>query len=250
MKPLIGVTAGTILNYHRPHAPFTYGQMHTYTEAIEAAGGIPVILPISKNPEMIERLIERLDGIVFAGGEDVAPERYGQVPTYAGDIDVSRDEFETRLMQAALAQDMPVLAICRGMQLLNVVRGGTLYQDIATELPEAHQHDGDLIAKDVTYIAHQLEIDEKSALAGILGVTTVGTNAHHHQAIDQIGSGLTVSARTGDGIIEAVEDMTSGYVVGVQSHPESLERQVMPIWQKLFVSFVIAAQTYHEGDHS
>lgn len=242
MKPLIGVTAATILNYDRPYAPFTYGQMHTYTEAIEAAGGIPVILPISKDPEMAARLLERLDGVLFAGGEDVAPERYGEVPTYAGDVDVSRDEFEIRLMQATLERRMPLLGICRGMQLLNVVRGGTLYQDIETDLPDAQNHDGEITTRDVTHLAHKLVIDRESSLAAILEAVVAESNSHHHQAIKELGEGLTVSARTEDGIIEAVEDMRQGYVIGVQSHPESIERQVLPVWQKLFQSFVAAAK--------
>ncbi len=245
MKPLIGITAGTIYNHEFPYYPFTYGQMHTYAEAVVAAGGTPVILPIGKNTDDIKEILRRLDGVLFSGGNDVSPKLYGETPHDIEDrgIDEPRDTFEGELMRRAIAAHIPVLAICRGMQLLNVVRGGTLYQDIAKEVPTATMHEGRLIAEDFQHLAHELSIVPGSKLAQILHTTKIKSNTHHHQAIKNLGRGLTVNAEASDGIIEGIEDMRERFVIGVQPHPESLVAMNSPAkWKPLFDAFVAAAK--------
>lgn len=247
MKPLIGITAGTIYNVEFPFYPFTYGQMHTYAEAVAAAGGIPVIIPIGKKAGDAADILARLDGVLFAGGNDVSPELYGQPARYVEGrgVDAPRDEFEVALMKRALAEQVPILAICRGMQLLNVVCGGTLHQDIAKEVPSANNHVGRLLAEDFQYLAHELSIVPESKLAEILGTTKIKSNSHHHQAVNTVGHNLTVNAYAEDGIVEGVENMSKGYVMGVQPHPEALVAQsTRSKWRPLFNSFVVAAQTY------
>ena len=241
MKPLIGITAGTIYNKEFPYYPFTYGQMHTYAEAVSVGGGTPVILPIGE----VKDVLPRLDGVLFAGGNDVSPELYGEKPLHVEKrgVDAPRDEFEVALMKQALAEHVPVLAICRGMQLLNVVRGGTLYQDIGAQVPGAHEHKGRMIKEDFQHLAHELSIVPESKLAEILGTVKIKSNTHHHQAVHAVGKDLTVNAHAEDGIVEGIEDMSRGFVMGVQPHPESLVATGQLQWRPLFAAFVDAART-------
>lgn len=245
MKPLIGITSGTIYNAEFPFYPFTYGQMHTYVEAVAAAGGTPVIIPIGKTVGDAKEILGRLDGILFSGGNDISPKLYGEEPKHIEDrgIDELRDNFESELMRQSLAVHKPVLAICRGMQLLNVVRGGTLYQDILSQIPTANKHEGRLITEDFQHLAHRLALAPESRLAKILGAATIGSNTHHHQAVNIVGDNLVVSAHAEDGIIEGVEDTNEKFVVGVQSHPESLAAEGGSDWQLLFDAFVEAAKS-------
>ncbi len=252
MKPLIGVTAGEVENKKWPWSPIIYGQSHTYIDAIIHAGGIPVIIPLTQDDSVTEAIYKKLDGILFSGGNDISPGLYGKQPLET-DLDVSdfRDGVEAQLMRLALKDHKPILGICRGAQLLNALCGGTLYQDIAHDLPDAHNHESSTEAQNTTHIAHLLKIAEHSRLAEILGTTPVKTNAHHHQAVKRIGDNLQAVAWAEDGIIEAIEQPGDAFVIGVQSHPESLESAAEPRWQRLFSAFVEAsAQTIHSKTES
>ncbi len=242
MKPLIGITAGTIHTAERAGAGYKYGQSHTYVDAIRMAGGVPVLIPVALSAQETRDVFERLDGIVFSGGNDITPGVYHAETTLARNIDAPRDTHEVELMKLALAANKPVLAICRGMQLLNVVRGGTLYQDIVAEVPQATNHDGHHV--DITEpLVHTLTVVPESNLAVVLGTTQVSANSFHHQAVKELGEGLVVSARSEDGIVEGVEDMRHGYVMGVQAHPESMAARGDERWRRLFESFVRASGT-------
>lgn len=242
MKPLIGITAGTIHTSERAGAVYKYGQAHTYVDAVRMAGGVPILIPVALSAQETREVFDRLDGIVFSGGNDVTPGIYHAEQTHARNIDAPRDTHEVELMKLALAANKPVLAICRGMQLLNVVRGGTLYQDISAEVPQAMNHDGH--HPDVTEpIVHTLTVVPNSNLAAVLGSTQVNANSYHHQAVKDLGDGLVVSARSEDGIIEGIEDMRHGYVMGLQTHPESLAARGDERWRRLFESFVRASGT-------
>ncbi len=243
MSKLIGVTAGEIVNKDRAWAPVTYGQSHMYTDSIVDAGGIPIIIPLTDNKQTLRKIYESLDGILFTGGNDIDPSLYGQDPSTNTLVDVSpfRDQNEAQLMKWALEDNKPILCICRGMELLNVVNGGTLFQDIASQLEGKQDHDRSTKAEDVEDLAHTLRIEPSSKLADILEAESIQTNTHHHQAVDKVADGYIVSATAEDGIIEGIEpvgDFT--YVIGVQSHPESLQRSAQKQWQKLFSSFVQA----------
>ena len=136
-----------------------------------------------------------------------------------------------------------MLGICRGMQLINVALGGSLHQDIVSDLPDSHNHEVSADNKNMHHIAHKLTIDPKSLLASALSSSSVSTNALHHQAIQKLGEGLVATAHAEDGIIEAIELPSKKFVVGVQSHPEALESEAEPIWRQLFVAFVDSAKT-------
>jgi putative glutamine amidotransferase len=242
MRPLIGVTAGEIYHKEHPWSPYVFGQSYTYIDAVIEAGGTPVIFPITANHEVIDQLLESVDGLLLAGGNDLTPQLYGQ--DMAGTVDNSkaRDDFELLLLQRTLQTHKPILGICRGMQLLNVERGGTLHQNIKDNLPDKDNHDSSNEAKSIEHLAHTLRVEPTSALANILGATDIKTNSHHHQAIDIVGEGLVVNAYAEDGIIEGIEDMSEGYIVAVQSHPESLFQLAEPKWRLLFQSFVDACK--------
>jgi putative glutamine amidotransferase len=168
--------------------------------------------------------IDGVKAILLTGGGDVVPEYYGQAPEPELDgTDRERDAFELGLLTIADAANIPTLAICRGMQLLNVHRGGTLIQ----HLPQSARHQG----------VHAVRVESGSKLASILGADEAQVNSRHHQAIDQVGAGLTVTARdTDDGVIEAVEDPTRRFLVGVQWHPEDLAAQD-EVQRRIFEAF-------------
>ncbi len=241
MKPLIGITSSTIHNTEHPYYPYVYGQMHTYAQAIHQAGGEPVYIPIHEGGDVA--ILDRLDGLLMSGGNDVSPELYGEKPVHIEErgSDRPRDDFELALVRRALELNRPILAICRGMQLLNVAYGGSLHQDIKSDLPGASEHDGKLIVEDFSYLAHDINIDTGTKLHNIFGTSVVQTNTHHHEAVKDVGQGLVVSAHAPDGIIEALEDPSHKFVIGVQSHPESLVTDdVNSPWHVVFQRFIEA----------
>jgi putative glutamine amidotransferase len=179
-----------------------------YEQALREVGIEPVCISLDAPPP-----IESLDGLVLAGGTDINPARYGQQPAPETDSpDEQRDEVETRLLQDALAQGIPVLAICRGMQLFNVVNGGTLIQ----HLPAGGPHQ----LKQRDAVAHTVRVAPGTRLASILGQGDQGVNSRHHQAVDRPGTGLIVSAIAPDGVIEALEKPGDSFAIAVQWHPE------------------------------
>jgi putative glutamine amidotransferase len=206
----------------------------TYTNRVAEAGGSPVLLVPGSNPDGI---VDRLDGIVLVGGQDVDPKAYGAVPGVSTQVpDRRRDSFETALVIAATQRDLPLLAICRGMQVLNVVRGGTLHQ----HLPDVIDHEGHSPGPGL-YGETAVTIEAGSTLARSLGRTTAVVACYHHQGIDQLGEGLVVVGRADDGVVEAIEDPSLRFMIGVQWHPEVVGDAA------LFGSF-IAACTARQGN--
>ena len=181
-----------------------------------------------------------LDGLLLSGGVDVAPERYGQEPhPKLGQVDYDRDALEMPLIAQALQQDMPIFAICRGIQSLNVAMGGTLYQDLPSEYPSELVHQQSLRKIPRNQFSHAIQIEPDSRLGSIAGADEMRTNSFHHQALRDVAKGLVVTAHAPDGVIEAAESPTHRYVVAVQFHPE----ETAPNDEKsrrLFEAFVAA----------
>jgi len=178
-------------------------------ELVVAAGGVPIASDTWAEPET---LLERVDALVLNGGSDVAPEQYGAEPLAATEApNPRRDDFELRLARGALDRGLPVLGVCRGMQLLNVARGGTLVQDL----------DGHYARDSWDRPVHEIELEPDSRLAQAFAGDRTSVNSVHHQAIDRLGTGLRATARAADGVIEGIED-EDGLAVGVQWHPEFL----------------------------
>ena len=205
-----------------------------YLEGVTRTGGIAVLLPPQPvDGAIAEQVIGRLDGLILTGGKDVDPAAYGQQPHPATEEPASdRDEWEFALLRAAIDRRVPVLGICRGPQVINVALGGTLHQ----HLPDVLGHSGHRVA-DATFASHTAHIAAGSRLNRLLG-ESIQTRCYHHQAIDQVASGLVASARC-DGIIEGIESAGEDFVVGVQWHPEENLEDL-----RLFAALVQAAGTY------
>ena len=231
MRPVIGITS------YAQEARWGVWQLPAvliplaYVDAVESAGGRAVVIP---PPEIgVDETLSTLDGVVFSGGADVDPSRYGAEPHPETDTpQARRDAGEMALLEAALDRDMPVLAICRGFQLLNVARGGDLIQ----HLPEEVGHD---VHKQVPgeFEVHPVEVKEGTRLAAIVGERSDVTS-HHHQALGRLGDGLVETAWAADGTLEAVEDPSRRFTVGVQWHPEAGEDAA------LFEALVSEARQY------
>lgn len=229
--PVIGITAYEEDAHWGPWDERAVLVPATYVHAVERAGGAPIILPIQSAGT--KELLSRVDALVLSGGPDVDPARYGAEPDENTQAPrKERDAFELALLEKATDSDKPTLAICRGLQVLNVARGGTLHQ----HLPDVVGHAGHS-PKAGEYAWHRVEIEPGSRLASLLSHRDVETASHHHQAIAEIGRGLRVVGRAEDGTVEAIEDPELDYLIGVQWHPEVGEDL------SLFESLVAVAQT-------
>jgi putative glutamine amidotransferase len=215
-SPLIGLTTSTSVDAY-PERAYTNA---AYLRAVQEAGGVPVLLPPQLSERTRDELWRRLDALVLTGGGDLDPARFGEPrhPTVY-DVSTARDELEIELARRALAEDVPLLAICRGIQVLNVALGGTLYQDIASDLgtPIAHTQ-----KERRDQPTHAVKLLEGSRLAGILGRLEVDVNSFHHQAIKDLGTRLIAVGVAPDGIIEAAEATNHPFAIAVQWHPEDL----------------------------
>lgn len=212
-----------------------------YSEAVEAAGGAPVHLSLIPHTEYIDAVVDGLEGVLLPGSDsDVDPLRYGQQPHPAlGEVHKIKDETDLLLIDAAERKQLPLLAICFGMQVLNVSRGGTLIQDIRSQLPEALKHEQGA-PRDRP--SHSVKVGAGNKLNEILKTEDLLVNSHHHQAIEMLGANLVETAWSPDGVIEAFEDpRPDRFVVAVQWHPE-LGWQSDRFSQRLFNSFVAHAR--------
>jgi putative glutamine amidotransferase len=236
MAPLIGVTTSEVrrgdLATLRRHGEPPQHEMAlglTYMRAVELAGGVPVVLP-PLAPSVLPTLLGRLDGICLSGGPDLDPAAYGaRAHEDIGPTEPALDRFELALARAADAAELPLLGICRGMQALNVARGGTLHQHV-----EGHRQT-DLASR----ATHSVRIDPRSQVAGMLGARAGEVNSFHHQAVEVLGKGLVPVAWAPDGTIEAVEDPRHPFLLGVQWHAETLVDD--PGQLRLFTALVDAA---------
>ena len=225
-KPLIGITAGlspVIESMTMDHMPLERHRLNdSYVQAVLRAGGIPVILPICEDPERMRAMADRMDGILLSGGDDLDPNLYGKRPTgKLGNVCPRRDSAELVLADYVLHHtSKPLFGICRGVQVLNVALGGTLHIDLPSIGTESHS----LNMYPRSMESHLVEVEEDSTLARILGSGGHHwVNSFHHQAVDALGKGLTITARSSpDAVIEAVELPGERFVIGVQWHPEEL----------------------------
>jgi putative glutamine amidotransferase len=236
-RPLIGITMRLDV------AESTFYLRRYYAEAIEAAGGAPVYLPLIPDRHYLARVSERLDGLLLAGSDsDLDPARYGEEPhPCLGAVIPERDETDLRLLELCEERRLPVLGICFGAQSLNVARGGSLLQDLATQLPGALKHDQ---GAPYDRPSHQVRLEPDSLLARLAGGETARVNSSHHQAIKVVGRDLRVIACALDGVIEAVVDTRPDrFALGVQWHPE-LGWARDQLSQAIFACFIKAANNF------
>jgi putative glutamine amidotransferase len=219
--------------------PEVFRLREDYVRSVETAGGLPLIFAPGR-PQDAAEVLDRVDGLLLTGGADMDPKFYGAAThPRLGATFGDRDAFELALCGEALRRDLPILAICRGHQVLNVAMGGTLVQDIPSQIPGAGAHDPDVERWET---CHEVEILPGTRLREILGTERVAVNSFHHQSVDRLGEDLVLSARSPDGVVEGIE-MPRGrwrFVVGVQWHPESFWDHP-PGFKPLFEALVRAA---------
>lgn len=238
--PLIGVS-GSIDEKEREHF-----LMRCYARAILSGGAIPMLLSPDMDDEMLASCMEKLDGIFLAGGNDVAPEVFGEDPIpELGEVNPLRDQFEMRLVKKAYETGMPVLGVCRGIQSMNAALGGTLWQDLpsqyrtgANEKPIAHSQ-----KRPDYYQSHSVYIMEETKLHSIVKAASLRVNSFHHQAVKDAADGLVISAVSTDGVVEAIECPNHPFFVGVQWHPERYFDRTEDA-RALFAAFAKAAASY------
>lgn len=234
-RPVIGITAyEEEASWNQWHERACVLPAH-YVRSVEYAGGRSLLIPVQElSVDDARSLLARLDGVIVSGGPDVNPSRYGE-PAHpkTGSPRNERDEIESTLIEAATGEAVPTLAICRGLQVLNVARAGTLLQ----HLPDSVGHDGH-VPEPHGHGLHDVRVEPGSLLAGSVGWERAGVPSHHHQAVDRVGDGLVATAWADDGTIEAVEDASVPFLLGVQWHPEEGDDL------SLFRALVTAAATF------
>jgi putative glutamine amidotransferase len=245
-SPIIGITTDISkvrANGSKPAQEPALFLPRRYCRAIHTSGGIPVILPPVASRSALRKMLQRLDGIVISGGNfDIDPSFYGEKPIAAlGAINQERTEFELALIAEALKHDMPVLGVCGGAQAINVALGGSLYQDIATQLPDAEEHERG--AKPQS--GHRVRIHDGTHLRRIVRTQALKVNTTHHQAVKTLGKGLLVNATAQDGLIEGIESPSHRFVLGVQWHPEALSLKD-PHQRRIFSTFISISKYLHQ----
>jgi len=240
MRPLIGIP----VQGNAPSQVPRFCANQSYCHAVYLAGGNPLLLPLLDDEEALLEVHERIDGLLLAGGGDLEPHHFGEtrIGTLTS-VDPARDRVELFLTRQAVKDRMPVLAICRGIQVLNVALVGTLYQDIPSQIPQAICHDlRNGHARN--YLGHTVHVEAGTRTASILGTGPIAVNSLHHQAIKEVAASLRVAATAPDGVIEAAEGLGECFVVGVQWHPEELIDND-PRMKRLFEVLVEEAGTRH-----
>jgi putative glutamine amidotransferase len=238
---VIGIPAAVL---DRPSVPgAAYFQFNgNYPAALAASGALPVIIPLGLPDDALADLFDRLDGLCLAGGVDIDPAHYDEARHPAlGNVDATRDATELTLARWALAADLPLFGICRGIQLLNVAGGGSLYQDLAAQMPAARQHDFSPADSPWERPVHAVRVAEGSRLAALLRTGEVMTNSFHHQAVKEVAAGFVPAAWAADGVVEGIEAPGQRFVLGVQWHPEGMFT-TDPLARELFAAFVGACQ--------
>lgn len=246
MKPVIGITcnydyrdAVGIASHMGPETQDWQFLAADYVNAVQESGGIPLLIPHCENPESILGMLDRLDGLLFSGGCDVDPLRYGErAKSYCGTLFPRRDEEEILLVRTAIEKKLPMLGICRGLQIMTVALGGSLYQDLGKEA-KGEEHFTIMYPRNA--VTHEAKLKEGSRVAEVFGKDVIGVNSFHHQSVKTVPENAAVTAESPDGIVEAVE-FTDGhsFTVGVQWHPEMMYDSAEQ--KKLFRALIEAAQ--------
>jgi putative glutamine amidotransferase len=244
VKPLIGITTSSFTS---PTTGWEYNRAYVACiQAIADVGGLPVLIPTSVSDDVLRAIYDRVDGVLLPGGGDVDPEFYGALKhPKTGEADNQRDHVELQVASWALDEDLPLLGICRGHQVLGVALGGKLVQDIPSLVSSELAHDLANV-KPRDHEAHSVEIDPSSRLARILGTTRVDVNSLHHQSLEAAPPGACVTAYAPDGVIEAMELPDKKFALSVQWHPEDMYRNDESM-KRLFRAFVEAATNGTNG---
>jgi len=232
-KPVIGITSVHKESYGNNQLAFNY------SSAVEWAGGIPLVIPSLEDRDNIKELVSFFDGLLLSGGGDPDPCIFGQEPfPQQGEIEPHRDKLELLLVEESLKRDLPLLGICRGMQVINIAAGGTLYQDLR-QRKNRLKH---MQQAPRWYSTHKVSLARESKLAFIMGMEVFRVNSFHHQAVARVAPGFTASAYAQDGVVEALEHPGKNFVLGVQWHPEAMWSRDKNML-KLFEHLIAASQS-------
>ena len=251
-RPIIGVPTQNLQSIGgvSPDIPASWVMSHRYVHALTSVGGIPWLIPLlGDDVATLRGLYEELDGIFLPGGADIDPQSYSATRHPSCDrSDPPRDRVELMLVRWAMQDRKPVLGVCRGLQIINLAAGGTLFQDLKDLLPSAIKHDyfpfRDGYARD--HLAHPVRVVEGTRLHRVTGLTELPVNSMHHQGIERLGIGLVASAFAPDGVIEGIESLNEHFLVGVQWHPEVLI-DADPRMRRLFEEFLAAAREFRDA---
>jgi putative glutamine amidotransferase len=231
-RPVIGITSSQFID-SASHGVFPrHSVSKAYAEAVHEAGGTPIILPFFG--DLAANMLDLIDGLILTGGADIDPARFGDDQLHPKTYDVlpDRDEAEIELTRGALSRDMPILGICRGIQVLNVAMGGTLYQDVPDQFSAEIMHRQQEESIPANEAGHSVTVESGSLLERIYGEGSIAVNSFHHQAVREVAPGLVATGTSDDGLIEAVESPERAFVLGVQWHPELMfarhERHLAP----------------------
>lgn len=241
MKPLIGITCSRTVGGN--WSVFSTGHFMDYTfdeysRAILHSGGAPVLLPVAQDQGTLETILTHLNGLILSGGPDINPRNYNEQPLKGlGEIDDQLDHMELAAAREAYRLDIPILAICRGIQTLNVSMGGTLYQDLSLQVNQGINHSQ---KADKSINTHTVTITAETRLSEVFRKKKIWVNGKHHQAVKDPAPGFAVSAAASDGVVEAIEDNSKRFVVGVQWHPEGTWKSDQNS-KRLFKTFLEAA---------
>ncbi|CAM2941773.1 gamma-glutamyl-gamma-aminobutyrate hydrolase family protein [Hathewaya histolytica] len=219
-KPVIGISGSLIIDNGGMFPGYKRSYVNDdYVQAVINAGGIPFIIPFSKDKSLVEITVEHIDGLILSGGHDVFPLNYNEEPDQKlGEVFPERDEFDFALVAAAKKKQIPVFGICRGFQIINVAHGGTLYQDLSSREKKCIKHSQ---GHSPSLGTHSVKVEKDSMLASILG-TDIRTNSFHHQIIKDVAPSLKAVAYASDGVVEAIESSAGEPIFGTQWHPEMM----------------------------
>ncbi len=248
MKPRIGLISDYDVRWYRIGGVDSQSKhylMENYSLLMESNGGLPWLIPCTVSPDLARYYATEIDGLLLTGAaSDVDPIYYGEEPLPGfGYTNPSKVEFEIAVIEAAMERDLPIFGICGGMQVLNVACGGSLYQDIPSQVPNALKHSQESPAYAES---HSVSVTPSTMLAKILGCERLRVNSTHHQSVKDVGEGLSVCATADDGVIEGIEHSDRPFVLAVQGHPENLYARHEPS-QKIFAAFLAAASRFAEG---
>ena len=233
-KPLIGISLGWNGTKNSVN--------NTYVNSVLMNGGIPYLIPVTDNVELLRQIVSELDGIIFTGGEDYEPAYYGDAAhEKLGEVNVTRDTYDLTLFKLALDHNLPTLGICRGLQLINVAMGGSLYQDLPSEKPSDINHNQKVAG---TVATHSVSVVEGSAMHQILGEKEVQVNTFHHQAIKKLAPGLKIVGWANDSVPEMIEAYPNRNILGTQFHPEIFTANGDQLMGKLFKHLISKAETF------
>ncbi len=249
-RPVVGIPTQTLqsLGGVSSEIPPSWVMSQRYIITLTAAGAIPWMIPLV-DEDTLRGIYEELDAVFLPGGADIDARTYGETPHHKSDTtDRERDRVEVALAKWAVAEEKPMLGVCRGLQLINVAAGGTLYQDLADEMPGSIKHDyfpfsGAHHTRD--FLAHEVCVADGTRLSKFVGAGSVRVNSMHHQGVKQLGRGLVATAEAPDGLIEALEGEDDGYLVAVQWHPEALTDHDARTRQ-LFADFIEAGSGWRK----